>query len=79
MERFGAIESLLPSKTTSSIKDESTLPNSVFDYDAYDAKVFATPFSRSSKVSANQLISNQLINQSINQSNNQSGADDNAG
>lgn len=41
---------LLSSKTTSSIKVESSLPNSVFDYDAYDAKVFALPVTRTSKV-----------------------------
>lgn len=41
---------LLSTKTTSSIKVESALPNSVFDYDAYDAKVFALPVSRASKV-----------------------------
>ena len=52
-EWFDRAEGLLPSKTAGSIKDESTLPNSVFDYDAYDAKVFAVPFSRSNKVSPN--------------------------
>ena len=41
---------LLSSKTTSAIKVESSLPNSVFDYDAYDAKVFALPVTRTSKV-----------------------------
>jgi hypothetical protein len=41
---------LLSSKTSSSIKVESSLPNSVFDYDAYDAKVFALPVTRTSKV-----------------------------
>jgi hypothetical protein len=41
---------LLSSKTTSALKVESSLLNSVFDYDAYDAKVFALPVTRTSKV-----------------------------
>ena len=41
---------LLPSRTTGSLRDQSALPNSVFDYDAYDAKVFALPVTRTSKV-----------------------------
>ncbi|XP_032791433.2 GATOR complex protein Iml1 [Daphnia magna] len=41
---------LLSSKASSAIKVETSMPNSVFDYDAYDAKVFALPVSRTSKV-----------------------------
>ena len=65
----GFYEGLIPSKTTGSIKDESSLPNSVFDYDAYDAKVFAMPTSRTSKASDRRpSLSLSLSLSNINQS-----------
>ena len=44
------IKGVLPPKPSSSIKEDGTLPNSVFDYDAYDAKVFSIPLTRTNKV-----------------------------